>query len=241
MIVSQAQHIGRGHRLMCQNSQDYAAAGVLGAHTSFGLILDGCGSKHGWNLQTTPSANEVGARLLGEFLSGWLQTRDLEQATDDLITHLHQDALAFLTQLTAAMPLADSAARARFVATQLLCTVVGFVARPQDAVFFWLGDGYLCLNEEVISLESGNRPDYLAYTLLDNQPRPFNALCVRQRAALTRLAVASDGWRPDLLGQLRQPLSGLALQRWVNQQAQQRGQFEDDGAIAICWLKREER
>ncbi|GAB4161185.1 MAG: hypothetical protein Fur0021_34100 [Candidatus Promineifilaceae bacterium] len=240
MIISQAQHIGRGHRLMCQNNQDYATTGQPAVHTSFGIVLDGCGSKYGRSPQATPSANEVGARLLGQFLSGWLQSCDLEQAADELIAHLHQATVTFLTQLTAAMPLADSAARAHFVATQLLCTVVGFVARPQDAVFFWLGDGYLCLNEEVISLESGNRPDYLAYTLLDNQPRPFNALCVRQRAALTRLAVASDGWQPDLLRQLRQPLSGLALQRWVSQQAQQRGQFEDDGAIAICWLKGEE-
>ncbi len=236
MIISQAQHIGRGHRLMGQNCQDYAVVGQPGTHTSFGVVLDGCGSKHGHGSHVTPSANEVGARLLGQFIYGWLQTHDLNQAADALVTNLHQAAYDFLAQLTAAMPLVDNANRTRFVATQLLCTVVGFVARPEDAFFFWSGDGYLCLNDDVIPLDSGNRPDYLAYTLLDSQPHPFNVMCVRQRGALMRLAVASDGWRPDLLRQLRQPLNSLALQRWVNQQAQQRGQFEDDGAIAIYWL-----
>lgn len=240
MIISQAQHIGRGHRLMCQNNQDYAVTGQPAAHTGFGIVLDGCGSKYGHGPQATASANEVGARLLGQFMSGWLQTSSLEQAADELIANLHRAALNFLAQLATAMPLASAEARAQFVAAHLLCTVVGFVARPQDAVFFWSGDGYLCLNDDVITLASDNRPDYPAYTLLDGQPRPFSALCVRQRAGLTRIAVASDGWQPELLRQLRQPLSSLSLQRWVNQQAQPRGQFEDDGAIAICWLKEEQ-
>ena len=173
---------------------------------------------------------------MGQFISSWLHASDLDRRADEIVAQLHQATLTFLRQLTTAIPFANDDARTRFIATQLLCTVVGFVARPRDAFFFWAGDGCLGINEEVIILESDNRPDYLAYALLDDHPHPFHTLSVRRRETLTRLAVATDGWQPDQLRQLCQPLTSLALQRQVNQQAQQRGFFEDDGGIAICWL-----
>jgi hypothetical protein len=49
------------------------------------------------------------------------------------------------------------------------------------------------------------------------------------------LAVATDGWRPDLLTQLAKPRPSLHLQRWLNRQARQAGNFEDDGAVAVWW------
>ncbi len=61
----------------------------------------------------------------------------------------------------------------------------------------------------------------------------FQLAFVPQPAQLRWLAVATDGWSAGLLGQLEEPRSALTLQRWLNVQSQQRGQFDDDGAVAI--------
>jgi hypothetical protein len=105
----------------------------------------------------------------------------------------------------------------------------------ETAVFFWQGDGFLVVDGTVCQLESGNQPDYLAYQLL--QPNPcqtnFQLAFVPQPEQTRWLAVATDGWQAELLGQLAEQRTSLALQRWLNVQAQQRGQFDDDGAVAI--------
>jgi hypothetical protein len=107
--------------------------------------------------------------------------------------------------------------------------------KGETAVFFWSGDGYLCHNGEITQLDSHNEPDYLAYHL-DAPNGRFQTLTIKNP---TWLAVASDGWTADLLTQLSTPHSSLALQRWLNKQAKERGKFEDDGAIAIWWKETE--
>ena len=59
-------------------------------------------------------------------------------------------------------------------------------------------------------------------------------------AHLQWLAVATDGWNSALLRQLAQPQPDFALQRWVNKQAKQRGNFDDDGAIALWWQEKQD-
>ncbi|MCA9933903.1 MAG: hypothetical protein KC415_08270, partial [Anaerolineales bacterium] len=144
-----------------------------------------------------------------------------------------------------------------FVASHWLATIVGFVVTPQTAVFFWQGDGYLVHDGRVITLDSDNRPNYLAYGLLREGTQSgteeaqrfterksvqsaksvdsFQTLVV-ERPSLQWLAVATDGWQTDLLQQLGEPRPGLQLARWMNVQARQHGRFDDDGAVAI-WLK----
>ena len=73
-------------------------------------------------------------------------------------------------------------------------------------------------------------------TLWSEQPMYFQLAFVPQPEQLRWLAVATDGWRAELLEQLAEPRPALALQRWLNVQSQQRGQFDDDGAVAI-WHK----
>ncbi|MCA9947656.1 MAG: hypothetical protein KC449_29450, partial [Anaerolineales bacterium] len=100
------------------------------------------------------------------------------------------------------------------------------------------GDGFLVADGTVCQLESGNQPDYLAYQLLqpDSGQTNFQLAFVPQPENLRWLAVATDGWSANLLCQLDEPRSALTLQRWLNVQTQQRGQFDDDGAVAI-WHK----
>ncbi|WP_420630925.1 protein phosphatase 2C domain-containing protein [Candidatus Leptofilum sp.] len=242
-MISHATTIGRAHRLMQRNCQDFAATASPAPHIAIGIVCDGCGSKYKENgtLQATtyPSHNETGANLLGQFAVNFLNQKLANfseplcpQAVENVLSDLHLAAISFLHHLTAHFP---AATRRQFVATHLLTTLVGFVRTPETAVFFWQGDGFLVADGRVQPLHSNNQPDYLAYQLL--QPKPaqtnFQLAFVPQPQNLRWLAVATDGWSAQQLCQLAEPRPPLALQRWLNVQSQQRGHFDDDGAVAL--------
>jgi hypothetical protein len=231
--------IGRSHRLMQQNCQDFATANQASALPTFGIVLDGCGSKFRDETGVYPANNEVGANLLGTFAATFLQ-RNLasskkNKAIEKIVNQLYQASVTYLDCLTTLLPY-HNRERKRFIATRLLCTMVGYVVTEETAVFFWSGDGYLGINDEIIALESNNRPDYLAYQLLEGRENGrFNTLTVRNRKNLNRLFVATDGWKSHQFRALPHPKNSLALQRWMNVQAKERGIFEDDGAIAVYY------
>ena len=239
-MVSHATVIGRSHRLMQHNCQDFAIAAVPTPNVAFGLICDGCGSKFRTDSRTLLSHNEIGANLLSQFAADFLtgklkQNKPIANNSDKveaILSQLYAASLDFLRDLTALFPYTNGR---EIVATRLLTTLVGFVKMPGAAVFFWQGDGFLAVDGRVCQLNSGNQPNYLAYQLL--QPNPtqsnFHLAFVPQPEKIRWLAVATDGWTADQLRQLAEPRSALALQRWLNVQAQQRGQFDDDGAVAI--------
>lgn len=231
-MISSAIHIGRHHRLMNQNCHDFAIAGTTPSGSCFGIVLDGCGSKTG-NL---PPHTEVGAKLLGTFAAQWWQgTLENGSPLAEQFVLFQTACLSFLRQLVEAMPFIHEGERDRFVASHLLCTLVGFVIEEKTAGIFWAGDGYYQINDQIIQLESQNQPNYLAYQLYHHSPQPFQTLILSDVAGINCLAVATDGWQPTLLSQLPAAQSPLSLQRWLNQQAQQGGNFEDDGAVAIWW------
>jgi hypothetical protein len=242
-MLSHAVVIGRTHRLLQQNCQDFAITGRgAGANCFFGLVADGCGSKYyeksGANgRQVTPSQNEVGAKLLGNFAAHWL-AEQLEPAAELplLVDHLSLACSSFLASLLSLFPTANEneAGRTRLIATHLLTTLLGFVVTPSAAAFFAAGDGYLCHDGQVVRLDEGNRPRYLAYNLLSEAAVSFQVHLL-DRPQLNWLAVASDGWAADCLAELAAPRSTLELQRWLNVQAKERGRFEDDGAVAVWY------
>lgn len=239
MSLIHAHIIGRQHRLIHHNGQDYAISGSCGVGGNFGLVLDGCGSK--WRTPETgaiSSGSEVGARLLGNFAAAAIPQLALTTPLPDLPHALSLACVRFLQQVTMGIPFANEVDRGRFIHTHLLCTLLGFVRTDAAALFFWLGDGYLLHNDTLHCLESDNRPDYLAYRLLHEPKQSFiNQLLLPESADMTCLAVATDGWRDDLLREVAAaPHTSLTLPRWLNQQAQQRGNFEDDGALAM-WQK----
>jgi hypothetical protein len=242
-MISHAAILGRAHRLRQHNCQDFAATASPAPHLAIGIVCDGCGSKFVGNGRlragSTPSHNETGANLLGQFAIDFLSQKlaDLPtplcpETVEAVLADLHLAALTFLHHLTAHFP---TARRREFVATRLLTTLVGFVRTAETAVFFWQGDGFLIANGAICPLNSHNQPDYLAYQLL--QPNPaqtnFQLAFVPQPEKVRWIAVATDGWSAHLLGQLEEPRPSLTLQRWLNVQSQQRGQFDDDGAVAI--------
>jgi hypothetical protein len=241
-MISHATKIGRSHRLMQQNCHDFAITGTLAPDCAFGLVLDGCGSKYRHESGTIPSHNEVGAKLLGQFTADYLTTHlPHNDLSPTFFEQLYTACSNFLRGLLALFPTADQPAQNRFIATHLLCTIVGFVIKRETAVFFWSGDGYLCQNAKVTYLDNNNSPDYLAYQVsgsTEEQQYKGDGRFHTQTLPgedIYRLAVATDGWTADLLANLEAPQSTLALQRWLNIQAKARGNFADDGAIAIWW------
>lgn len=232
-MLAKAVIPGRSHRLMHQNVQDVALAGGSNGY-NYGLVLDGCGSKYRDQTGVYSAHNEAGAYLLGQFVANWLTVNlPAEQCLCTMFDDLYTAAVSFLAEMTARLNFTHPDARRRFMATHLLSTVLGFVVRPQDAAFFWVGDGYLCQNGEVTTLDAGNYPDYLAYALADPIFPPTFQVQMLNRDKIEWLAVASDGWTPELLAEVPSTMDNLALQRWLNVTARQPGYFEDDGAIAI--------
>lgn len=238
MMLSHAIVIGRTHRLLQQNCQDFALTGRGAAEGCFfGLVADGCGSKYyetGVNgRQVTPSHNEVGAKLLGNFAAGWLSEQlDSGVELPSLLEGLSLACVAFLRGVVTLFPAPDEAGRARLVATHLLATLAGFVVTPSAAAFFAAGDGYLCHDGQIIRLDQGNRPRYLAYNLLEETAVSLQIHLLPDPHSIQWLAVATDGWTAECLAELATPRPTLTLQRWLNVQARERGRFEDDGAVA---------
>ncbi|MCP4428193.1 MAG: protein phosphatase 2C domain-containing protein [Chloroflexi bacterium] len=239
-MLAHATIIGRSHRLMQHNSHDFAISDSPRPSVAFGLVLDGCGGK----VDKALAHSEVGAKLLGrfmaEYLSKQLSVNGKQFCLETLLDGLYHASLSFLQGIVDLYAFPTQAERAQFVAVHLLATLVGFVAAGDEAVFFWQGDGYLAHNGEITTLDSQNQPDYLAYQLLrtdeERSNGRFHAKSIANPKDIEWLAVATDGWRPELLAELAEPRASLALQRWLNVQARQRGNFEDDGAVTV-WLR----
>jgi hypothetical protein len=250
-MLAQTTIIGRQHRLMNHNCQDFALTGSPKAGYYYGLVLDGCGGKYretaesnsGSRFQSYASQNEVGAKVIGQFIGQWLERHLSQQESLNCLPDKLQLATErFLQSFVSDLGYTEPIETQRFVGTNLLATVLGFALTPTEGCFFWVGDGYLSQNGEVTVLDCDNQPPYLAYNVLaahchfsgkgtEMQSRGF-----LMNEELLWLAVATDGWQGERLSQLERPQSSLQLQRWVNVEARQRGRFEDDGAIAL-WVK----
>ena len=125
---------------------------------------------------------------------------------------VRRDVLAELRVLARRM----GGSLAEVVRDYFLFTILGAVITPRQAVFFSLGDGVLCVNDELIVLGPypGNAPPYLAYGLLDGAlttPRR-DALAFQVQRALPTADLRSFLLGTDGVGELlrcaEQPLPG---------------------------------
>jgi hypothetical protein len=235
---------------MNHNCQDFAITGSPKEGCGYGMVLDGCGSKYRETAAanqrsrfiTSPSQNEVGARVIGQFASQWLEKYLVRQESlEGLAGKLQTDVERFLEAFVVSMGYTKPAVRFRFIHTNLLATLVGFVFTPTEGCFFWAGDGYLGQDGQIRPLDYDNHPPYLAYNILKGERKNIERIQLESclfpmTNETTWLVAATDGWQPEQLKQLERPQSSLALQRWVNVEARQRGRFEDDGAIAL-WAR----
>ncbi|HOC54140.1 MAG TPA: protein phosphatase 2C domain-containing protein [Verrucomicrobiota bacterium] len=196
------------------NSQD--AYGIyIGKNLLIGVVCDGCGS----GAQTTQeqnrcSSNEVGARLLVHATVNAC-LRLLKVSKGSLPQKQHLDN-AFLTSLTNALlkSLAttvkafcgnDQDARESFIFDTLMSTVLGVIVTESRFLVFGCGDGYVGVNDEVLSLKD-QEGQYLANHLLPSlcpgrfKDKPFTAhlhsLATSTTEDFRAVLLATDGFAP---------------------------------------------
>jgi hypothetical protein len=119
--------------------------------------------------------------------------------------------------------------RRSFVEDCLSATLLGFLARPDGAVVFAVGDGTLWLGEDTEVLDRGGRPEVPAHALFGGQVSPVARVVPVARGRL--VGVATDGvpacFRAELpryRGDLTRHLVLLG----------RRGLLTDDGAAAVA-------
>lgn len=201
----------------CQDKYRWASFEFEGKLYQAGIVCDGCGSAE---------QSEVGAALLAEFGVAELE-RLIEQgfSLEELPEELYRSCLKFLKELSC-LVVGEKASPGRateFIGRYLLATVLGFVMSEEQTLIFAAGDGLIIVNDQLENRDEANRPNYLAYGLLEPaqlaSPTPL-----RQRfdsrllptATVERLAVWTDGFDPALSGEIWNLGGPRGLQRKLN-------------------------
>ncbi|MBI4136643.1 hypothetical protein HY469_01120 [Candidatus Roizmanbacteria bacterium] len=233
--VRKASHVGRGHLLDFVNRQDSHVLfeGELNnKRTIVGIVCDGC---------SEGTFSEVGANLASNFLVREV-ARLLKQGVPLSIvpTVVYTALVNFLQGILLGFSFVNPSDRVSFIKNNLLFTVVGFILNEEEATVFLAGDGVIVINEEVTYVDSGNRPSYPAYHLVDrsvleNQASPLptgfeiTPIPINQ---LSRLAIGSDAWKDeqDLINQIWGFTNPAGLQRKLNLWSKEK-RFRDDVTI----------
>lgn len=214
--------IGRDHLLMGKNRQDAFRIGKRADGDSIlyaGVLSDGCGS--------TPYA-EMGANLTASYLLSEL----LRSPTVCLLPRVSL-ALIHLQHFLRSLSLSFQDPE-EFVATHLLATVLGFVTDGEEVLVFSKGDGQIYWAEEQQLIDEDNTPDYVAYKCLSpNQlTGPEPRLLSFQLSKVKHLAIASDGFEPELINEFWGKDHPNGVQRLLNSYSRKK-HFRDDATLII--------
>jgi hypothetical protein len=211
---------GRDHlsrQANCQDKYRWASFAHGGKLYQAGIVCDGCGSAE---------QSEVGAALLAEFGVAELERLIGQGHTlDDLPAKLYRASLDLLAEITRLVAGAkDPSSRATvFIGRYLLATVLGFVTNEEQTLVFAAGDGLTIINDRLEIRDEANRPDYLAYGLLEPdeliRPVPLRQsfdFKLLPTDGIERLAVWTDGFDPALAPEIWRLKGPRGLQRKLN-------------------------
>jgi hypothetical protein len=218
--VRAGQVIGRDHIQRQTNCQDSYAV-IETDEYAVGVVCDGCGEGR---------RSEVGAALAANFLTERMIALLRQGVTlRELSEILYAQTVEFLRGLIHLVRPSDVLC---FIKDQLLFTTLGFVATDEGGLIFAAGDGLINFDEKINIRDENNRPNYIAYNLLDLpiQPR-FDVFSLR--AEWRRLAIASDGFEPALLPQVWGHTHPRGLQRKLNVWSDQERRFRDDATLIV--------
>jgi hypothetical protein len=187
---------GRDHRTIGKNNQDSRQTHI-DEHCLVAVVTDGCGG----GVKSEVGAI-LGARLAVEELSllasacAGIDTagtplsfgnEDLEGARCAILGKLDEIVSMF------------GGSHSQFVNDHLLFTLVGAIVLPDISMFFSIGDGYLNVNGETISIGPfpDNEPPYISYGLVDSKIDPtlvkFKIHRAMPTAELSSFVVGTDG------------------------------------------------
>lgn len=229
--------IGRDHLKAMRNRQDsFSTAEVTVSNNLYqvGVVSDGCGSG---------KCSEVAANLQTSYISSDM-TMLLSMGAP--VTHvpnlLYPRVVGFLNGILRSTlhAVANVKEMASFIENYLLATAIGYVIGPEDTVIFASGDGAVVINDDVISIDKENRPDYIGYHLVPRYmlktggstlPQSF-ATRVMKTTELKRLIVATDGFEVSLVPEVWQHMKHPnGVQRMLNSESMNSHRFKDDATI----------
>lgn len=189
-----ASIIGTMHDQMGRNNQDYGTA-IVDDKFAVGAVCDGCGST---------ITSEVGATLCGqlavEFLAVQMRTGvyDLteEKRVDALLYRVYSFIRDSIAKVVGTIQFSEDT-YLKLIQNNFLFTLVGFVMDKQTTLVFSIGDGYIRVNNEVLSIkEPENMPTYLAYSLTPERDKWETEPKVRfwlPTEDVDALVIATDG------------------------------------------------
>jgi hypothetical protein len=217
--------MGRDHLVREANAQDAFAVrtgvSTSGAAYVAAVVTDGCGSA---------PRSEIGAALLARLVADEAErglSRGLSAA--ELPGRALSHARERLTEMVKLFA-GTNAERTAFVHDCLLSTVLVLLDDGKTLALAAQGDGVLVIDDEVMVLDHEDAPPYLGYSVL-GEAVPPPTIVIRDAAAVSRAAIATDGIPPELA-----PLlfghRGRSLARFLNVEARRRP-LRDDATVVV--------
>lgn len=219
--------IGRQHSLAGKNCQDahqiyepeitkplFGEPKVLRA----GILSDGCGSA---------KTSEVGANLIVQRMVSILCESKVARlcqrwSLEEIVDHIEDSTYDFLNELSRGWW------QTPFVQDNLLATILGFVTDGKKMVIFSSGDGTIFLDDDVLVIDEDNTPSYFAYRLFEKQVS-FKRIEVDLQK-VQRVAIASDGFEPELINEFWGKEHPNGVQRLLNVYSKKK-HFLDDATL----------
>lgn len=228
-----AQVIGQNHWFYHRNCQD-AVARHQADDRLVAFVADGCSEgRH----------SEVGAQLtVLSLLNATHSLLDRGVPVSELPDLLYQHLLfSQIRQLQAVGFSRHHPAGAGYVRDYLLATALGLVLTPTAGLILAAGDGLIAINDQVIIRDENDTPAYPAYHLIDPRqltcspsqlPTTFSAIPLAPES-LEKVALATDGFQPELLADVWEIPTTLALQRQLQVWGFRQKKFGDDTTIVV--------
>jgi serine/threonine protein phosphatase PrpC len=176
--------VGREHRHI--NAQKNNQDGYFISRTTtstIAIVADGCGSG-----QFSEVGALLGARLITEAMQRDVESYGLGRLSLRRIT---QEVLGSISLL--ARQMGDNYTTT--IEQYFLFTVMGAILAENQAIFFGLGDGVICINSELTQIGPfpGNQPPYLSYGLLRDQVEGLKEFARLPLDSLENFLIGSDG------------------------------------------------
>jgi len=150
----------------------------------------------------------------------------LEEISARLYTHL----LVYLSRL---VELQQPPSAVDFIRDHLLFTVLGILTRESEGIVVAAGDGSVLVDEHVYQRDENNAPSYVAYNLMAVSQAPAAFDIYQLARTWRRVGIASDGFAPELFGELNGLVHPRSLQRQLNRWSNEDKRFRDDATVVL--------
>lgn len=182
MKVYTTLHMGQHHVNHCE---DYLMVAEIGTNKFLYAVMDGCSSGTDSYFASTLTGKILRKIAKENHFKDFVvkEKRDLSQILKIAVSELFE-------------ALRDAKARLQLARDEMLCTLVIAVVDTveRSGEFMCVGDGLICINNQLFEFEQENIPDYLGYHLQEDFEMWFNAQNQKlSRVDINSFSLATDG------------------------------------------------